>query len=96
MKTPQIPLTDEPPWADELTLYDEVHFTLYMRLLDAVAAEASEAEICEELLEIDAKQEPARAHKRLESHLKRANWFKKDGLRHLVDRDSYPSESVQP
>lgn len=86
-------LADQPPWADELTAYDETHFTLYMRLLDAVAAKAAEPEICVELLDIDPEREPARAQKRFESHLRRAHWFLGDGSRHLVGRDSYPSET---
>jgi hypothetical protein len=89
---PNLELADAPPWADELTAYDEAHFTLYMRLLDAVAAKAAERDICIELLEIDPKREPGRAHGRFESHLRRARWFLGDGSRHVVGRDSYPSE----
>lgn len=94
MSQPTPQLADEPPWTDDLTAYDEAHFTLYMRLLDAIAAGATEAEICSELLAIDASQEPARAHLRFESHERRARWFLTDGSRHLFDRDSYPSEST--
>jgi len=86
-------LADQPPWADELTAYDEAHFTLYMQILDAVAARAAEPDICAELLGIDPKREPARAHSRFESHLRRARWFLGDGSRHLVGRESYPSET---
>ena len=86
-------LADEPPWADELTAYDETHFTLYLRLLDAVAANATEPEICAEILRIDAAREPAQAHRRFESHVRRARWFLADGARHLFDRDGYPSET---
>lgn len=86
-------LADQPPWADELTAYDEAHFTLYMRLLDAVAAKAAESDICAELLGIDPKREPARALDRFESHLRRARWFLGDGSRYLVGRESYPSET---
>lgn len=88
------PLADEPPWADELTLYDETHFTLYLRLLEAVAASASETDICREILNIDARIEPGRAHQQYEAHLRRARWFAtSEGFRHLINRDSYPSES---
>ena len=92
MLTASAPLADEPPWADELTAYDEANFTLYMRLLDAVAAKATEREICTELLDIDTMREPVRAHRRFESHVRRARWFLADGARHLFDRDHYPSE----
>jgi hypothetical protein len=65
-----------------------------MRLLDAIAARVTEPEICLELLGIDARQEAERAHRRFESHVRRARWFMGDGSRHLFDRDSYPSESA--
>jgi hypothetical protein len=94
MPTTRIPLVDEAPLVDDLTAYDEAHFTLYMRLLDAIAAGATEPEICIELLGIDATREPERAHKRFESHVRRASWFLADGSRHLFDRDTYPSKSA--
>ena len=84
-------LADQPPWADALTAYDDTHFTLYMRLLDAVAAKAGEADICVELLDIDPAREPGRARTRFESHLRRARWFLDGGARHLFNRDSTPS-----
>jgi len=87
------PLTDAPLWADALTAYDEAHFTLYMQILDAVAAKAAESDICIELLSIDASREPQRANERFESHLRRARWFLGDGARHLFNRESYPSEA---
>ena len=81
-------LADQPPWADELTAYDEAHFTLYMQILDAVAAKAAEPDICAELLGIDPERDPARAHTRFESHVRRARWFLGDGARYLFDRPS--------
>lgn len=84
-------LADQPPWADELTAYDEAHFTLYMQILDAVAAKAAESDICAELLDIDPELEPTRAHARFESHLRRARWFLDGGARHLFNRDSTSS-----
>jgi hypothetical protein len=86
----KLPLTlaDAPPWADALTAYDEAHFTLYMRILDAVAAKAAESDICLELLDIDPGYEPARAHARFESPLRRARWFLADGARHLFHHPS--------
>jgi hypothetical protein len=93
MLTASVLLIDEPPWVDALTAYDEANFTLYMRLLDAIAAKATEREICAELLNIDTLQEPARAHQRFESHVRRARWFLADGARHLFGRDGYPSET---
>lgn len=86
-------LADQPPLTEALTAYDEAHFTLYMQILDAVAAKASESDICVELLGIDASREPQRAHDRFESHLRRARWFLDGGARHLFNRDSTPSEA---
>ena len=33
---PEVPIADEPPSADILTAYDQEHFVLYLRLLDAM------------------------------------------------------------
>ena len=88
MPKAKIPLVDEILWSDDLTAYDKAHFTLYVQLMDAVSAGALMDEMCEKLLHIDPFRERERAHKCLESHLKRARWFTADGFRHLIDRPS--------
>lgn len=86
MPKTEIALADEVIWSDSFTPYDKAHFTLYIALMDAVREGALMDEMCERLLHIDPFRERERAHKCLESHLKRARWFTADGFRHLVDR----------
>jgi hypothetical protein len=77
------PIADEVPWSDSLTAYDNEHFTIYMRLLDASADDASEEEMAEVILGIDPVSEPERARKALRSHLDRANWMVTTGYKEL-------------
>lgn len=74
----------EVPWAEAFTDYDRAHFTLYMRLLNALNERARDDEICKELLGIDANLEPERARRCLDSHVRRARWFRGEGLRFLT------------
>ncbi len=76
-------LLDEVPWSENLTDYDNAHFTVYMRLLDAAADDASAEEMALLILDIDPQQEPSRAHKSVQSHLDRANWIAKTGYKEL-------------
>lgn len=87
MTASQIQIADEAPWSDQINAYDEAQFRLYLRLLDAVEAKASNAEICKVLFDIDAEREPARAQRCLESHLRRARWMTEHGYRELLRRD---------
>ena len=86
----KIVVADEAPWSEGINAYDEPQFRLYLRLLDAVAAKASNIEICKILFGIDAEREPARAQKCLESHLRRARWMTEHGYRELLRRDGAP------
>ncbi|MDE2135728.1 MAG: DUF2285 domain-containing protein [Alphaproteobacteria bacterium] len=81
---PPPPIEDEVPWSDKITRYDEAHFVAYLRLLDASAAGASDADMCRFVLGIDAAKEPDRAKRALESHLRRARWMTEHGYRHLL------------
>ncbi|MEZ5831647.1 MAG: hypothetical protein R3D05_10745 [Dongiaceae bacterium] len=49
------------PMVDGITPYDEAHFEIYIRILDASAAGASLDEIAAHILGIDPKAEPERA-----------------------------------
>lgn len=76
------------PWSEGLNAYDDAQFGLYLRLLDAVAAKATKAEMCVVLLGIDPEQEPARAETCLRSHLERARWLLRgNGFRFLIGRE---------
>lgn len=77
-------IADEVPWSDRVTAYDEAHFVVYLRLLDASAAGASEAELSRIVLGIDPVREPQRAQRALGSHLKRARWMTETGYRDLL------------
>ncbi|MFE0013747.1 DNA -binding domain-containing protein [Mesorhizobium sp. NPDC059054] len=76
-------LRDEVPWSDRLTEYDNAHFTLYLKLLDACADNASEEEMARDILGIDPMQEPTRARKAVRSHLDRTQWLIASGHREL-------------
>ncbi|MER8417863.1 DUF2285 domain-containing protein [Mesorhizobium sp. M1329] len=76
-------LCDEVPWSDNLTSYDRQHFTIYLRILDACADNASEEEMADLILGIDPSIEPVRARKALRSHIDRANWIVTTGYKEL-------------
>ena len=76
-------IQEEIPWSDTLTDYDNAHFTLYLRLLDASADDASEEEMARLILGIDPADEPERAQNTLSSHLDRANWLMTTGYKEL-------------
>src|SRR6266849_2897391 len=56
-------IAEEVPWSDGVTAYDEAHFVVYLRLLDATADGASEDEMSRIVLGIDPALEPDRARK---------------------------------
>ena len=72
------------PWADAITPYDEAHFALYVRILDASAAGASLEEIAATILGIDPRTEPDKAHRAASNHLQRARWMTTHGYRYLL------------
>lgn len=83
-KNPEI--ADEVPWSEQVTDYDERHFIVYLRLLDASADGASNDEMCRIVLGIDPAKEPERAKQALDSHLRRARWMTEHGYRDLLSR----------
>ena len=84
-RTPVTDFTDEVPWSDALTLYDEANLVLYVRLLDACAAGASDDEMVRVLFGIDPRKEPHRARRTLASHLRRARWMTEHGYKHFLE-----------
>lgn len=72
------------PSVDAITPYDEAHFALYVRILDASAAGADLGEIAATILGIDPRAEPQRAISAAGSHLRRARWMTTHGYRHLL------------
>jgi hypothetical protein len=79
-------IADEVPWSEQITDYDERHFIVYVRLLDASADGASNDDMCRIVLRIDPVEEPQRARKSLDSHLRRARWMTEHGYRDLLSR----------
>jgi hypothetical protein len=79
-------IADEVPWSDALTDYDEAHYVVYLRLLDARSDGASAEEMAQLILGIEPAHEPMRAHKAVSSHLRRAQWMCENGYRHLLGR----------
>ncbi len=77
-------IADEVPWSDSITGYDEAHFSVYLRLLDATADGAAVPEMARIVLGIDPAMEPDRAEKAVASHLRRAQWMTEKGYRHLL------------
>jgi Uncharacterized conserved protein (DUF2285) len=86
MRNPPLdpPVDDQAPEADVLTGYDQEHLVTYLRLLDADAEGADWTEVARIVLHIDPSQEPDRARRAWESHLKRAKWMTEHGYRHLL------------
>ncbi|MBA1142354.1 MULTISPECIES: DNA -binding domain-containing protein [Mesorhizobium] len=76
-------IADDVPWSDSLTSYDKEHFTVYLRILDACADNASEEEMAALILGIDPVVDPVRARKALRSHIDRANWIVTTGYKEL-------------
>ena len=77
-------ILDYVPWSDAITTYDEAHFVVYLRLLDADADGATADEMARIVLGIDPAHEPERAQKALASHLRRARWMTEHGYRRLL------------
>ncbi|RWD50807.1 MAG: hypothetical protein EOS25_21325 [Mesorhizobium sp.] len=80
---PTTPIADEVPWSDSITSYDRQHRTIYLRILDACAYNASVEEMADRILGIDPILEPIRARKAVRSHIDRANWIVTTGSKHL-------------
>ncbi len=77
-------IADEVPWSETITDYDESHYVVYLRLLDARTDGASVNEMAQVVLGIDPAREPDRAEKAVSSHLRRAQWMCEKGYRHLL------------
>ncbi|AMY03404.1 hypothetical protein A4R29_05170 [Mesorhizobium ciceri biovar biserrulae] len=76
-------LRDEVPWSDSITSYDRQNSTIYLRILDACADNASVEEVAELILDIDPVLEPVRALNAARSHIDRANWMVTSGYKEL-------------
>jgi hypothetical protein len=84
MGTNPLPVSDLVPWDEQITPYDQAHFSQYLRLLDAVDAGASSDEMCCSILDCDPSADPERAKRTLESHLARARWMYERGYKDML------------
>jgi len=82
-------IADDVPWSETITDYDERHLIVYLRLLDAVAAGASDEAMSRNVLGIDPTREDERARNALASHLRRARWMSEKGYRHLLNAGAH-------
>ncbi len=80
-------VTDEAPWSERLTEYDDRHVETYVRLLEAANEGMAKDEIARRILGIDPDAEPARACKAVKSHMARAKWMGKVGYLLLAAGD---------
>lgn len=81
----EIEIQDEVPWADSLTAYDNEHFAIYLKLIDACAYNASEEDMALAILGIDPIRESARARMAVRSHLDRTRWLITSGYKELFE-----------
>lgn len=79
------PIASEVPWSTKLTPYDEAHFVVYLRLLDAKAKGASEDDMVQIIVESAPGMTPVDAARSMRSHLERARWMTEEGYRGLFD-----------
>lgn len=84
-KKKMTPLADEVPWSPKLTEYDETHFLVYLRLLDARSKGASDEDMVKIIVETDPSKTPEKASQSMKSHLERARWMTEEGYRGLFD-----------
>jgi hypothetical protein len=73
-----------PPAVDAITSYDEAHFTVYLRLLDAEAAGVAWQTAAHVILSLDVEAEPETARQVWSAHLFRAEWMTRQGYRYLL------------
>lgn len=75
---------DAPPVSPGLTEYDREHLKLYLRLLDAAAAQADWREVVRVLFGLDPITDEQRARRVHDAHLARAQWMTEHGYRDLL------------
>lgn len=84
-KNRMAPLADEVPWSTKLTEYDEAHFLVYLRLLDARSKGASDEDMVQIIIESDPDKKGENAVQSMRSHLERARWMTEEGYSGLFD-----------
>jgi len=80
------PLAEKAPRSPIITAYDEAHFAIYLRLLDAKSKAVSEEAMLEIILDAAPSMSHDKARRTLLSHLKRAIWMSDEGYRGLLGK----------
>lgn len=70
-----MPVAVDVPWSERLTAYDRAHLTTYIRILDALADDASAEEMARIILDLDPDRDLETARRAVESHARRARWL---------------------
>lgn len=78
---------DEPPAGESLTVYDQEHMTLYLRLLDAERDGADWRDVVRVLFHLDPEADPERCRRVHATHLARAQWMSEHGYRELIGKN---------
>lgn len=78
------PFAEKAPRSPTITAYDEAHFAIYLRLLDAKSKAASEDAMLDIILDAAPGMNRDTARRALRSHLKRAVWMSDEGYRGLL------------
>jgi len=86
---------DLAPTGPEITIYDEVHFITFLRLLDAETDGADWTEVARIVLHRDSAIEEACTRTRWESHLARAQWMTKIGYRKILEQAAAEARSTR-
>jgi Uncharacterized conserved protein (DUF2285) len=83
MPSARLPTSVMPPEDDAITLYDRLHFTQYLQLLDAQAMGLAWTEAAVRILALDMT-DAAAARRSYCANLARARWMTSRGYRHLL------------
>jgi hypothetical protein len=75
---------DEAPTEITITPYDERHFIIYLRLLDADAQNIDWRQVARDILLREPSSETGRVKHCWASHLARARWMSEQGYRQLI------------
>jgi hypothetical protein len=86
---------DLAPVHPDITIYDEIHFITYLRLLDAEVDRADWTEVARIVLHRDPAAEEARTRTCWESHLARAHWMTKVGYRKILEQAAADARTVR-
>lgn len=70
--------------AGALTDYDREHAALYLRLLDAEAAQADWREVAQIVMRLDVERDTEKARLMHATHLARAQWLRAEGYQELL------------